>query len=69
MKEITLKITGMHCNGCANNITQLLQSLEGVENTSVSLSAGIANIRFDETQISPAQLIEAIEDAGFDATE
>ena len=68
MKTITLNIKGMHCGGCVKSVTRVLTELDGVQSADVQLE-GKANITFDENRVSVAQLIEVIEDAGFDATE
>ncbi|WP_114891558.1 heavy-metal-associated domain-containing protein [Haemophilus haemolyticus] len=68
MKTITLNIEGMHCGGCVKSVTQVLTELDGVQSANVQLE-GKANITFDENRVNVAQLIEVIEDAGFDATE
>ena len=68
MKTITLNIEGMHCGGCVKSVTQVLTELDSVQSADVQLE-GKANITFDENRVNVAQLIEVIEDAGFDATE
>ena len=68
MKTITLNIEGMHCGGCVKSVTQVLTELDGVQSADVQLE-GKANITFDENRVNVAQLIEVIENAGFDATE
>ncbi|MBS6000426.1 copper chaperone [Haemophilus haemolyticus] len=68
MKTITLNIEGMHCGGCVKSVTRVLTELDGVQSAVVQLE-GKANITFDENRVNVAQLIEVIEDAGFDATE
>lgn len=68
MKTITLNIKGMHCGGCVKSVTRVLTELDGVQSADVQLE-GKANITFDENRVNVAQLIEVIEDAGFDATE
>lgn len=68
MKTITLNIEGMHCGGCVKSVTRVLTELDGVQSADVELE-GKANITFDENRVNVAQLIEVIEDAGFDATE
>ena len=67
MKNVRLTITGMHCSGCVKSVTQVLEALDGVEKANVDLQ-GYADIQFDESKVSVSQLIETIEDAGFDAT-
>ena len=68
MKTITLNIKGMHCGGCVKSVPRVLTELDGVQSADVQLE-GKANITFDENRVNVAQLIEVIEDAGFDATE
>ena len=68
MKTITLNIKGMHCGGCVKSVTRVLTELDGVQSADVQLE-GKANITFDENRVNVAQLIEVIENAGFDATE
>ena len=68
MKTITLNIEGMHCGGCVKSVTRVLTELSGVQSADVQLE-GKANITFDENRVNGAQLIEVIEDAGFDVTE
>ena len=68
MKTITLNIKGMHCGGCVKSVTRVLTELDGVQSADVQLE-GKANITFDENRVNVAQLIEVIEDAGFDVTE
>ncbi len=65
MKNIELKIEGMHCEGCSNRLEKVLNNLEGVSTASVSLEDKKANIEFNEDLINIDNIKEAIEDAGF----
>lgn len=65
MKEVVLKIEGMHCNGCSTRLERVLNNLEGVNKAKVELEKAEAKIEFDETKISIEKIKEAIEDAGF----
>ena len=65
MKEINLKIEGMHCAGCSTRLEKVLNSLEGVENAQVRLEQKKATLKYDETKTSIESIKEAIEDAGF----
>ena len=65
MKEVKLNIEGMHCTGCSTRLEKVLNNVDGVESAKVSLEEKKANIKYDETQISEKELIEAVEDAGF----
>ena len=61
-------ITGMTCHSCVKSVTSALSSLEGVKNVSVSLPNSSATINYEPSIINEDQLIEAIEDCGFDTT-
>ena len=65
MKEIKLKIEGMHCAGCSTRLERVLNNLEGVEEAKVSLEEKQVTIKFDETKTNIENIKEAIVDAGF----
>lgn len=67
METSLIAIGGMSCQGCVRNITGVLTALAGVEGAEVSLEAGSASVSFDPQRVSRADLVAAIEDAGFDA--
>ena len=67
MKEISLKIKGMHCTGCSTRLEKVLNNQEGVEKAEVSFEEGKTEIKYDENQIKLEEIKEAIEDAGFKA--
>lgn len=68
MKTIIINIGGMTCGGCVKSVTKVLEALNGVEKAEVDLAAASAKITFDPAEVQTAELIEAIEDAGFDAS-
>lgn len=68
MQNITLTIGGMTCQGCANGVSRALKSVAGVAQVQVDLAAHRAEVAFDATQTNTAALIEAVEDAGFEAS-
>ena len=67
MKEVVLKIKGMHCEGCSTRLEKVLNNQDGVEEANVSLEDAKADVKYDENQIGLDELKEAIEDAGFEA--
>ena len=67
MKEVKLNIEGRHCTGCSTRLEKVLNNVDGVEDAKVSLEEKKADIKYDETQVSEKELIEAVEDAGFKA--
>ena len=67
MENTVIKIGGMSCQGCVKNINGVLGALPGVASAEVSLEVGEAKVAFDPQLVNRAALLEAIEDAGFDA--
>ena len=67
MKKVKLNIEGMYCTGCSTRLEKVLNNVDGVEDAKVSLEEKKADIKYDETQVSEKELIEAVEDAGFKA--
>lgn len=67
MENTVIKVGGMSCQGCVKNITDVLTGLAGVASAEVSLDAGEASVVFESQTVTRAALLDAIEDAGFDA--
>lgn len=59
-----IKISGMTCGACSSAVTQALESVPGVTEVGVSLTTDSAIVKH---RTAVEKLIEAIEDAGFDA--
>ncbi|RZC64711.1 hypothetical protein C5167_008401 [Papaver somniferum] len=64
---VRLRIKGMSCTSCTNSIESALLMVEGVKTAVVGLSLEEAKIHFDPTLTDSEELIQAIEDAGFEA--
>lgn len=65
MNSVTLKVEGMHCEGCAKTIEALLGAEPGVQRATVSFKASEAQVRFDPNAIDDGQIVAAIERAGY----
>jgi len=65
MKQLTLKIEGMHCDGCAQVIEALLGREDGVNKVAVSYAKREARLLHDPAATDPAKLAAAIERAGY----
>ena len=68
MQTVVLNIGGMNCGGCVKNVTGILQGVDGVASAAVSLEEKNATVSFDPAKTTPAALIEAVEDGGFEAS-
>lgn len=65
MKEIKLKIEGMHCAGCSNRLEKILNNVDGIESAKVSLEGKSADIKYNEGEVELNTILQEIEDAGF----
>ncbi len=65
-ERIELPITGMTCASCANRIERNLNELDGVTAT-VNYATEKARVEFDPGTVAPAQLVGAVEAAGYRA--
>ncbi len=64
-KQTTLKVTGMHCSGCAANVERVLKRVKGVSAATVNLSAGQAMVDYDPAVANEKELAAAITKAGY----
>lgn len=65
--RITLHVDGMYCATCPITVRVAVGRLPGVCEVTVSLERAEAVVVYDPTQVTPAQIIEAIEAAGYHA--
>ncbi|HWI07159.1 MAG TPA: heavy metal translocating P-type ATPase [Solirubrobacteraceae bacterium] len=66
-ERLELPISGMTCASCANRIEKRLNRLDGVD-ASVNYATELASVALaDETATTPEDLIEAVEEAGYEA--
>lgn len=65
MHSVTLKLEGMHCDGCAATILALLERNGGVHKAAVSFGDGEARVLYDPQSVTEEQLAAMIEKGGF----
>lgn len=65
MESVTIRIEGMHCDGCTSRVKRVLEREDGVREADVSLEQGQARVRYQEGAVSPVHLREVIERAGY----
>jgi copper chaperone CopZ len=65
METLDLDIEGMSCSHCVASVTQALRDLPGVQVKNVSL--GAAQVSYEPDKVSPADIVLAVEDAGYTA--
>lgn len=68
MNNVTFKLEGMHCSGCASTLQMLLQRKAGVRRVSASFDAGEARVLYDPAAVSEDGIAAEIEQAGYRVT-
>lgn len=62
------RIGGMTCAACVNSVEGILSKLPGVKRAVVALTTSLGEVEYDPSAISKEEIVNAIEDAGFDAS-
>ena len=65
MSKLELEIDGMSCGHCVAAVSQALKELPGVSVEQVRI--GSAEVSYEPAQVSPADIVSAVEDAGYNA--
>ncbi|KAK3830285.1 MAG: hypothetical protein J3R72DRAFT_456113 [Linnemannia gamsii] len=65
--QVDLQVFGMTCASCVNSIEGELRKTPGIISASVSLTLQAAKVEFDNTVLGVRDIVEKIEDMGFDA--
>lgn len=68
MKAIHLRTAGLTGSWSAEIARRAAASVTGVVKVAAAASLGIVSVMFDETAVSPEQIIRALRRAGFDAS-
>ncbi|MCA1566658.1 MAG: cation transporter [Acidobacteria bacterium] len=68
MREAELHIKGMHCESCAVDIKETLETTAGVFRADVTYGGKTANVAYDDAVVQEKTLIKKIQDLGYDAT-
>lgn len=61
-------IEGMHCESCAVDIKETLETTAGVFRADVTYDGKTANVEYDDGVVQEKTLIKKIQDLGYDAT-
>ena len=66
MEQVKLNVEGMSCGHCVNAVEGSVGELNGVQSVNVSLSDKQVDVSFDPTAVKVEQIVDAIEDQGYD---
>lgn len=61
-------IGGMTCAACVNSVEGILRNLPGVKRAVVALATSLGEVEYDPSVISKDDIVNAIEDSGFEAS-
>ncbi|PCH36259.1 copper transporting p-type ATPase-like protein [Wolfiporia cocos MD-104 SS10] len=64
---VTLRIFGMTCSSCTSTVETQLSAMPGINSVAVSLATETCKVEFDRSMIGPREMVERIEEMGFDA--
>jgi len=65
-EKVVLKISGMTCMHCKMKVEKALKTLDGIEEVSVNLEAGSAEVSFDPGKIAADDLRAVVTGAGYE---
>ena len=65
MKDLKLKISGMHCTGCSARLEKILNNVDGIKEAVVDFDKKEASVIYDESKIDISNIKNEIDDAGF----
>ncbi len=67
LQEVLLRLSGLHCAGCAANVETALRGVAGVRTATASYASQSSRVRFDPGRTDPRALLEAVRRAGYGA--
>ena len=67
--RVSLSVPDMDCSSCADKVGSALADLPGVAETDLRPTTGTAKLSYDEDRVSRADLVGAIESAGYDVVD
>ena len=66
MEQTTLKIEGMTCDHCKKAVDGALRNLHGVQEVKVDVAKGIADVTYNNSEVTADSMKEAVEEQGYD---
>ncbi len=66
-EAVRIPVSGMTCSACSARVQRALEKQPGVADANVNLMMKTATVHFDPGVVTPARLVEAIEETGYGA--
>jgi copper chaperone CopZ len=67
MKQLKLEVAGMSCDHCVKAVRDALAAVQGVKVEAVQV--GSASVSYDESRATVGDLVDAVYNAGYEASE
>lgn len=71
LKSLTFEVIGeqrLHCASCAQRVTRLLKTLEGVGQVRAQAETQRIDVLFDSAVVQPRAIAERLNEAGYETT-
>ncbi len=69
MKKEEFQVNGMTCSACSSAVYNSVSKIEGVSQTDVNLLSNKMVVEYDEAKVDPNIIIQAVDKAGYSATQ
>ena len=66
MTQINFWVPDISCDHCKHSIEEAVSALAGVESVEVGIESKVVAVEFDDTSVSPDEIVTAIEDQGYE---
>jgi len=66
MATETISVPEIHCDHCKSSIEGALASIGGVEGANVDIAARTVTVTYDDASVNHGDLVEAIEQQGYE---
>ncbi len=67
MVKKVFRVDGMHCSNCPMTVESIEDDLPGIKQVSASYQKGQMVVEYDESRVSEAQILAAVEAKGYHA--
>jgi copper chaperone CopZ len=61
-----LKISGMHCQGCAGGIVNQFKKVNGIKDVKIDAGTKLGVVKYDPALVKPADLVAVVKKSGFE---
>ncbi len=65
MMKKSFRVEGMSCVGCTIAVEGALEDVPGIKSAAANYAKQVADVEYDETRVTDAQIAAAVERAGY----